>query len=312
MNELRRLLWRFEAGLIPREQIAARLKAESGELVGLYRRDDALWQAIAQSGTREFDLRKDFDRAIDAAGAALVAGSPRAVCTEIENAAAVLRQLQLAADAWISIEAARTTLNDLTAAVSASSLHLFATLIAVKGMINRASELFAAGDYAPARFVAQMSRRHMGDSTRKEHTSVAPGLATNLAALRELDRKFAGTWVGSPMDSSFSDALTCVQRFLDKGQSELARRLLEDLTPAAASRTAFLSELDRAATIRHLTVAQSGPEAVLAACGVGSEGTLDCVTEKLLQADLERVGGVVSSIYASCRISEVTQGSVKS
>ncbi len=236
MDELRRLVWRYQAGLLRREQVQERLRNEIATLVTQYRLEEPQWSRVAQPGRREFAVRVKFDQAIGLAGTQMREGCVRESCASVQNARSALKELIQATQASAHVQQAREGLSELPSQAAPDFANCNSTVSAAIRLTECAQERLDRGEYAAAQYLARLCTRLLNQTSLGEPPESAISEISEISEIKERiakarQREFAAEdrSVVSPSESVRKAGLAAAEHSGERQQWGLACAVLEDL-----------------------------------------------------------------------------------
>ncbi|HEY6249197.1 MAG TPA: hypothetical protein VI685_04510 [Candidatus Angelobacter sp.] len=300
MKDLRRLLWRYDAGLLSTEQITGRFEEDMSELVSAYREVLSESGGDSQTGGREHKFCVAFDQAVNSARSYVLGRNFKRALEQLRFATAASRQLELLAHARREIQHAQDSSKALFEAIGSAAPNSLLAYEIVRRLLMKSQNLLDRGDLRQSRFVASMCLHECQKLLRVNEPGAeeVQALRTQIAGIRTVQ----GTLSHIPFregDTSIFAGLATVERLVAEGRLILAKCMLDDLKVAMRSRTGFLSEVARQLGKSWLN--SKNVLSLLQHSGITAQDSWESATDRLLEHALSRLEVKVRELASTVR-----------
>jgi hypothetical protein len=289
MKDLRRPLWRYDAGLLSTEQITGQFHEVIADLVSDYRETLSEPGRELHTGGHEFKFSLAFDKTVNLARGYVVAQSFKQAFEQLRFATAALQELHLAARARREIQEAAEAYRTLFEAVGYSLPASFVTHHAARRLLAKAQQLFDGGESRQSRFVASMCLHECRRLLRinEAGSDEAQALRTRITALCKAQEALLNIPFRED-DTSIFTSLAFIEGSLSEGRLVLANCMLDDFEVAVAPRIGFLSEMGRQLGDSGLAN-RNAVLSLLNRCGIGAQDSWESGTSRLLEHALSEL-----------------------
>ena len=285
-----------------KETLQAEIKAEASALLTTYRH---LFRSLGNTIQHPTLLivAKSFDAGLDRARAQGVGGDFRDSLRALDAARDAVIRLTLASEAVEAEKVASYRCLEMFRLLHDSALSSFPSILVLSRLSTRTHALFANGEFAQAKFTADMANREaerlLMVNTPDEFAAAA--LHNQLAATSEVCARLGRTVPWLEDLSDVSTWISIIKEQIDCRRLILAETLSADLTCRLVPQRDFLNEIER--QIGPLTTAAGQDvDSFLGIRGITAGMSWDEATQQLMDISLEglsaRLLGFPSSTMA--------------
>lgn len=289
MNEdLQSLVWRHQAGAVPRAVIGPRLDEELYRILAVFRTNEGRWQPLMQAGSAESKLREGFEKHTEAARAALIKGEMKKGWREIQLAERCVSRILSAVRAHERIQEAQSVLSSVPTGIPDERVSASIAVVAAWKLLAAARKEQREGYFAAALYMADAAIRQIEQVTLQD-------AETRVEVLSNAEVQLLSQFPDLPPHMTFGSALSTARQLIERRQSGLAARFIADIENAVNARAIFIGELLR----QYSTAPDAHPEGVagmLLSKGRGPKESWRAATHRLLKAEIRRVAEYVRSI----------------
>jgi len=295
MTDLRRILWRYQAGQIHYDRAALAFTKEISRILEGSRA--AIFQAgEVRGGSREFTLCITLENAINSARVQVRGRDFKTALHEMKRAEAAWKTLGLCNAARAQIQKVEELYGKLLEALGSSAAQSFRAHEAVRRLLAAARQLYDNGEPRQSRFVATTCKLEVERLLRIQEAgeSEMQAMRMRVANLRGLQDALAQVPFRNE-DGPIAAGISRAEFLMSEGHMLLAQCMLDELETAVAPQAAFLEELTR----------QLGPPGLknkepmlclLEECGISLQDTWESATNRLLERALARLEAKVNAL----------------
>ena len=293
MTDLRRLLWRWNAGLIDSQKLRECFSEEILLLLSLYRQE----ANDLNANSPEFQLRTVFDEAINLSQQCTRSSDFTAGFDCLKRARAAFEDLKLAIIARSHLADARQKCHILSQMAGLLPNQFLPTIESITRLLAKSEELFALNEARPARFVALMCSHEADNllSIREPTSDVLTALRTQIQQLLTFAEDLSRLpW--RPESLPIVSFVSQIERFIADGRVLLAERLLDDLELLLGPAVGFVAELARElGPIGRVETAFISN--LLKRRGIDADDSWESATERLLEGSFGSATAKIAQIH---------------